>query len=69
MSAISTYTLLVIYTDGTEVEITGVNDHGVDRERSSYMFSKNGRKGYFPTHAIRFFGSKFDYKNMSGRGV
>ena len=51
--------LLIIFADGHEKIISGVERYGHYRENINiFWFEKNGRKSFVP---VRYFGSAFDY--------
>lgn len=57
--------LLIIYNDGTEKVITGVEWYENDSETRCFKILKNSHYLYVPVHAVRFFGRVCDYENSS----
>ena len=58
----STILLLIIFADGHEKIISGVERYGHYRENINvFWFEKNGRKSFVPISQVRYFGSAFDY--------
>ena len=54
--------LLIIFADGHEKIISGVERYGHYRETINiFWFEKNGRKSFVPVPQVRYFGSAFDY--------
>lgn len=53
--------LLIIFADGHEKIISGVERYGHWENINVFWFEKNGRKSFVPVSQVRYFGSAFDY--------
>ena len=62
----TTKTLLIVYTDGKEHKVSGVEEYGFMNGEGQYYFKRNGYRSFLPKENIKFFGREFDYFN---RGV
>lgn len=55
------YDLLIIYRDGEEKVVHGVEDYGIN-SCNQYYFIKNYHRSFVPADVIKFFGRAFDYE-------
>lgn len=60
---VTTYNLLIVYTDKTEKVIESVNEFSLLPEFGMFRFTKNGHYGFIPAETVRYFGREFDYRN------
>ena len=44
----TTTTILIIYTDGKEHKVSGVDDYGYMNGEGQYYFKKNGSRSFLP---------------------
>lgn len=59
----TTTTILIIYTDGKEHKVSGVDKYGCMNGEGPYYFEKNGFRSFLPKENIKFLGREFDYLN------
>ena len=55
------FTLLIIYRDGEEVKIDGVEAYGTLTNDRLFYYLKNGFRGFMPIDAVSFIGKANDY--------
>lgn len=55
-----TYELLILFTDGSSITISGVKNHW--GEDDVFIFEKNGRKNFLTKKSVVYFGRKFDWE-------
>lgn len=55
------FTLLIIYRDGSRKSIPGVTDYFCDKNAGVFWFNKNGYKSFVPIDTVLYFGREFDY--------
>lgn len=61
-----TMQLLIIFSDGFEKIVSGVELYGHQGDSDVFWFEKNGRRSFVPISQVRYFGSAFDYNERQG---